>query len=171
MALTCENETAMNVLAKCVRQRRVLRNKSVVLQSPRARALWGVAVAAVVLAACAETPRTATNFCRVLSDRIGLITTPPTSNDDVQQLIEHYDRLVEVAPLEVEDDLATIRDLFIAASQVNASDPESVQSVADAAYNAERAAEDAGIYVGAVCGLDLSSGLSVQVPAAPPETP
>ena len=171
MAFTCENETAMNVLAKCVRGGREPSNKSVTPTSRGGQALWGVAVAALLFTACAETPRTATNFCRVLSDRIGLITTPPASNDDVQRLIEHYDRLVEVAPLEVEDDLATIRDLFIAASQVNASNAESVQKVADAAYNAERAAEDAGIYVGAVCGLDLSTGLSVQVPMAPAETP
>jgi hypothetical protein len=43
-----------------------------------------------------------------------------------------------------------------------------VQAVADAAYGAERAAEDAGIYVGATCGVDLSSGFAVQAPATTP---
>ncbi len=127
-----------------------------------------VAVALLGLSACAETPRTATNFCRVLADRIDDITTPPASNDDVQRLIDHYERLAEVAPLEVQDDLVTIRDLFITASRVDTDDEASVQQVADAAYAAERAAQDAGIYVGATCGLDLSTGLALQVPAATP---
>ena len=70
-----------------------------------------LATAALVTAfsGCAETPRTATNFCRVLAERIDDITTPPTSNAEVQELIGHYDRLVEVAPIEVEDDLAAKR--------------------------------------------------------------
>lgn len=126
-----------------------------------------------VLASCAQTPRTATNFCRVLADRIDEITEPPTDNAGVDRLIEHYSRLAEVAPLEVEQDIVTLRDLFIAASQVNVNDPASVQAVADAAYGAEKAAEDAGIYAGATCGVDLSTGFAVQVPEAPavPATP
>lgn len=126
-----------------------------------------------VLASCAQTPRTATNFCRVLADRIDEITEPPTDNAGVDRLIEHYARLAEVAPLEVEEDIVTLRDLFIAASQVNVNDPASVQAVADAAYGAEKAAEDAGIYAGATCGVDLSTGFAVQVPEAPavPATP
>lgn len=129
-----------------------------------------LATAALVTAfsGCAETPRTATNFCRVLAERIDDITTPPTSNAEVQELIGHYDRLVEVAPIEVEDDLAAIRNLFVLASDVDVNDPASVQAVADAAYGAERAAEDAGIYVGATCGVDLSSGFAVQTPATTP---
>jgi hypothetical protein len=129
-----------------------------------------LAMAALVTAfsGCAETPRTATNFCRVLAERIDDITTPPTSNAEVQELIGHYDRLVEVAPIEVEDDLAAIRNLFVLASDVDVNDPASVQAVADAAYGAERAAEDAGIYVGATCGVDLSSGFAVQAPATTP---
>jgi hypothetical protein len=129
-----------------------------------------LATAALVtaFAGCAETPRTATNFCRVLAERIDDITTPPTSNAEVQELIGHYDRLVEVAPIEVEDDLAAIRNLFVLASDVDVNDPTSVQAVADAAYGAERAAEDAGIYVGTTCGVDLSSGFAVQAPATTP---
>ena len=131
-----------------------------------------LATAALVTAfsGCAETPRTATNFCRVLADRIDDITTPSISNAEVQRLIGHYDRLVEVAPIEVEDDLATIRNLFVLASDVDVNDAASVQAVADAAYAAERAAEDAGIYVGATCGVDLSTGFVVQAPVTTPET-
>ena len=139
----------------------------------RTMQMVAIFVGVSLLASCAQTPRTATNFCRVLADRIDEITEPPTDNAGVDRLIEHYSRLAEVAPLEVEDDIATLRDLFIAASQVNVNDPESVQAVADAAYGAEKAAEDAGIYAGATCGVDLSTGFAVQVPEAPavPATP
>ena len=130
-------------------------------------------VAAVLLAvassACAETPRTATNFCRVLADRIDEMVEPPADNAAVERLVEHYTRLAEVAPLAIEDDFITLRDLFVAASQVRADDEASVQAVADLAYKAELAAEEAGVYAAATCGLDLSTGLSIDVPSA--ETP
>lgn len=147
----------MKLLQRCVRE----------TATAVGRIVAGLAgVALLGLTACAETPRTATNFCRVLTERIDDITTPPASTADVQRIIEHYSRLVEVAPLEVEADLTTIRDLFVTASRVNTDDQASVQAVADAAYRAELAAEDAGVYVGATCGLDLSTGLAVQVPIA-----
>ena len=93
----------------------------------------------IALTACAETPRTATNFCRVLADRIDEMTEPPTDNASVNRLIDHYSRLAEVAPIEVEDSIVTLRDLFIAASKVNVNDPESVQAVADLAPGEEAA--------------------------------
>jgi hypothetical protein len=119
----------------------------------------------VALPACAETPRTATNFCRVLADRIDEIVEPPSDNAAVERLVEHYTRLAEVAPLAIEDDFITLRDLFVAASKVRADDEASVQAVADLAYKAELAAEEAGVYAAATCGLDLSTGLSVDVPS------
>ena len=125
-----------------------------------------VATVGVVLlsSACTETPRTATNFCRVLADRIDEMVEPPTDNAAVSRLIVHYSRLAEVSPLEVEDDIVVLRDLFIAASAVNVNDPASVQQVADLAYEADGAAEAAGIYAGATCGVDLSTGFAVVVP-------
>jgi hypothetical protein len=125
----------------------------------------------VVALGCAETPRTATNFCRLLADRIDEITTPPTSNGDVDRLVEHYGRLAEVAPLEVEADFIALRDVFVAASKVNVGDTESVQALADAAYAAEASADRAAMYAAATCGVDLSTGFAVQVPTQAPETP
>ena len=151
LAVTCENETAMMLLKRCVHG------------LTKAAAL----ISLLALAACAETPRTATNFCRVLADRIDEMTEPPTDNASVNRLIDHYSRLAEVAPIEVEDSIVTLRDLFIAASKVNVNDPESVQAVADLAYQADGAAEAAGIYAGATCGVDLSTGFAVQVPEMP----
>jgi len=125
----------------------------------------------VIALGCAETPRTATNFCRVLADRIDEMTTPPTSNGDVDRLVEHYGRLAEVAPLEVEADFIALREVFVAASKVNVGDTESVQALADAAYAAETSADRAAMYAAATCGVDLSTGFAVQVPTQAPETP
>ena len=125
----------------------------------------------VIALGCAETPRTATNFCRVLADRIDEMTTPPTSNGDVDRLVEHYGRLAEVAPLEIEADFIALRDVFVAASKVNVGDTESVQALADAAYAAETSADRAAMYAAATCGVDLSTGFAVQVPTQAPETP
>jgi hypothetical protein len=41
-----------------------------------------------------------------------------------------------------------------------------VQALADRAYGADQAAEEAGIYAGATCGIDLSTGLAVEVPGS-----
>ena len=151
--MTCENETAM-LLKRCV----------------HGPATVATSLLLVTLAACAETPRTATNFCRVLAERIDEMTEPPADNAAVERLIDHYSRLAEVSPIEVEEHIAALRDLFIAASRVNVNDPESVQAVADLAYQADGAAEAAGIYAGATCGVDLSTGFAVQVPELPAET-
>ena len=165
----------MMLLKRCVHEpaTAVVRGGSVA-RLVRGGSFGLVAIATVLgLTGCAETPRTATNFCRVLADRIDEVTEPPTDNAAVDRLIEHYSRLAEVAPLEVEDDIVALRDLFIAASQVNVNDPASVQALADLAYGADQAAEDAGIYAGVTCGIDLSNGFAVQVPEAPalPATP
>jgi hypothetical protein len=151
VAVTCETWTAMKVPARCVRA--------------TATAVAGLLVVGVV-GSCAETPRTATNFCRVLTDRIDEMVEPPVDDAGVRRLIEHYSRLAEVAPLEVEDDIVALRDLFIAASEVDTTDPASVQALADLAYGADQAAEEAGIYAGATCGTDLSTGFAVEIPGS-----
>jgi hypothetical protein len=135
------------------------------------RTVTVVVFLSVVALGCAETPRTATNFCRVLADRIDEMTTPPTSNGEVDRLVEHYGRLAEVAPLEVEADFIALREVFVAASKVNVGDADSVQALADAAYAAEASADRAAMYAAATCGVDLSTGFAVQVPTQAPETP
>ncbi|NBO80199.1 MAG: hypothetical protein EBT46_02425 [Actinobacteria bacterium] len=134
------------------------------------RALAVAVFLSFIALGCAETPRTATNFCRVLADRIDEMTSPPTSNGEVERLVEHYERLAEVAPLEVEADFIALRDVFVAASEVNVGDTESVQALADAAYLAETSADRAAMYAAATCGVDLSTGFAVQVPTLTPET-
>ena len=122
------------------------------------RFLGTVAVVAALVAGCASTPRTATNFCRVLDARRAQIAVTPTTSGDIARLVADYEELVAVAPLEVESDLRVLLELFRLASNVNADEAEQVQRLADLSYGAEKAADDAAAWVAATCGFDLSTG-------------
>ncbi|MEY2740491.1 MAG: hypothetical protein ACO26C_01185 [Ilumatobacteraceae bacterium] len=114
------------------------------------------AVAAVALAACAETPRTATNFCRVLDAESPEIAIRPTSAAEVRDLIDRYERLLEVAPLEIEEPLATVVEALRAAAGADGADPASVQAAVDAAYRSEADALTFTTWVLRTCGADLA---------------
>lgn len=116
------------------------------------------AAVTLLVAGCASTPRTATNFCRVLDARRSQIAVAPTTSSDIARLVADYEELVAVAPLEVESDLRVLLELFRLASNVNADDAEQVQRLADISYGAEKAADDAASWVAATCGFDLSTG-------------
>ncbi len=120
--------------------------------------LASVAAVAVLVAGCASTPRTATNFCRVLDARRSQIAVTPSTSGDIARLVDDYAAIVAVAPLEVESDLRVLLELFRLASNVNADDAEQVQRLADLSYGAEKAADDAAAWVAATCGFDLSTG-------------
>lgn len=123
-----------------------------------ARLLGAITAVAALVAGCASTPRTATNFCRVLDARRSQIAVTPTTSGDIARLVDDYEELVAVAPLEVESDLRVLLELFRLASNVNADDAEQVQRLADLSYGAEKAADDAATWVAATCGFDLSTG-------------
>jgi len=122
------------------------------------RFLATLAAAVVLVTGCASTPRTATNFCRVLDARRAQIAVTPTTSGDITRLVADYEELVAVAPIEVESDLRVLLELFRLASNVNADDAEEVQRLADLSYGAEKAADDAASWVAATCGFDLSTG-------------
>jgi len=137
-------------LPGCVRARR--------RPARRGYSLGALATVALLVAGCASTPRTATNFCRVLDARRSQIAVTPTTSGDIARLVDDYEELVAVAPLEVESDLRVLLELFRLASNVNADDAEQVQRLADLSYGAEKAADDAASWVAATCGFDLSTG-------------
>lgn len=114
------------------------------------------AAAAVALVGCAETPRTATNFCRVLDAESPEIARRPASPGEVRDLIDRYARLLEVAPLEIEEPLATVVDALRAAARADGADPESVQAAIDAAYRSESDALTFTTWVLRTCGADLA---------------
>ena len=85
----------------------------------------------------------------------------PATPDAINELVERYERLLDVAPLAVEDDWRALTELLRAAADLDASNEESVQDVVDQAYANERAAQDAMEWVMTNCGVDISTGGSV----------
>ena len=118
-------------------------------------------ISAVSLTACAETPRTGTNFCRQLAKEMPGIGVMPATVEEVNASVGHFTRLQKVAPLEVQEDWDALTELMIAASKVKAEDPESVQQVADMAYATEANAQAASQWVKNTCGVDISLGVQV----------
>lgn len=119
------------------------------------------AITVVSLAACAQTPRTGTNFCRQLAKEMPGIAVMPATVDEINASVEHFTRLQKVAPLEVQEDWDALTELMIAASKVKAEDAQSVQQVADLAYATEANAQAASQWVKATCGVDISLGVQV----------
>ena len=112
-----------------------------------------------VLASCSRPARTATNFCRQLQQEMPGIAMPAATPSQVSDLVDSYGRLLDVAPLAVEEDWAALTDLVKAAAKVDAADPASVQQVADLAYATQRHATNAAAWVLATCGVDISTGV------------
>lgn len=115
----------------------------------------------IAVTACAETPRTGTNFCRQLAKEMPGISVMPATVEEVNAAVGHFTRLQKVAPLEVQQDWDALTELMIAASKVKADDAESVQKVADLAYATEANANSASEWVKATCGVDISLGVQV----------
>ena len=115
----------------------------------------------LAVTACAETPRTGTNFCRQLAKEMPGISVMPATVEEVNAAVGHFTRLQKVAPLEVQQDWDALTKLMIAASKVKADDAESVQQVADLAYATEANANTASEWVKATCGVDISLGVQV----------
>jgi hypothetical protein len=120
-----------------------------------------VFILAVLTNACAETPRTATNFCRQLALEVPAITQPTATPAEVSQMLDRYKRLAKVAPLAIEEDWKSLTELLTVASRVNPNDAESVQTVIDMSYSTQKAADASAKWIRETCGVDISTGLSV----------
>ena len=115
----------------------------------------------LLISACSQTPRTATNFCRQLAKETPFIGDPPVTAADVVAMLERYERLAKATPLVIEDEWNALTELLAVASRVKSSDGESVQAVIDMAYSTEKSAAAAAKWTKETCGIDISSGLKV----------
>jgi hypothetical protein len=127
-----------------------------------------VLAAGFLIAACGSTPRSATNFCRQLEREMPEIAELPATPEAIDETVERYERLLDVAPLAIESDLQKLTDLFRAAADMDASNPDNVQAVVDQAYYTEQSAQNVSAYVLDTCGVDISTGLTVAPPATTP---
>lgn len=129
--------------------------------------LVSVALLVVALGACRSTPRTAQNFCRQLAKELPGIAEPPVTDDQITQAVRRFERLNEIAPLEVEEDWQALTELMRAARDVDANDTQSVQALVDLSYATEKSATAASAWVLSTCGVDISTGLATGTPTAP----
>lgn len=93
----------------------------------------------------------------------------PATPEAIDATVERYERLLEVAPLAIEADLRTVTELFQAAADMDASDPDNVQAVVDQAYYSEQSATNVAEWTLETCGVDISTGLTVAPPATTEE--
>ncbi|MEI8022670.1 MAG: hypothetical protein WCH63_00620 [Actinomycetota bacterium] len=115
----------------------------------------------LLVSACSETPRTATNFCRQLAIEAPAIGYPPVTAADVAAMLARYERLSKTAPLVIEDEWKSLTELLAVASRVKSNDPESVQAVIEMAYSTEKESATVAKWTRETCGIDISNGLKV----------
>ncbi len=115
----------------------------------------------LLVVACSETPRTATNFCRQLAIEAPTIGDPPVTAADVAAMLARYERLSKTTPLVIEDEWKSLTELLAVASRVKSNDPESVQAVIEMAYSTEKESATVAKWTRETCGIDISNGLKV----------
>jgi hypothetical protein len=111
---------------------------------------------ALLFASCGEPDRTATNFCRQLSQEMPGIALVPASQSDADVLVSRYRRLGEVAPSAVSDDWETLTSMLEDAAKLNTANSEDVEAFTQEALQANKAATRALQWVKDTCGVDLS---------------
>ena len=117
-----------------------------------------------LLGACSSPARTATNFCRQLADELPEIADLPATDEQISDAVQRYERLLEVAPLEIEKEFDSLTALMRAARDVDAADNESVQALVELTYSSEKDALASSAWVLATCGVDLSLGITPSAP-------
>ena len=117
-----------------------------------------------LLGACSSPARTATNFCRQLADELPEIADLPATDEQISDAVQRYERLLEVAPLEIEKEFDSLTALMRTARDVDAADPESVQALVELTSSSEKDALASSAWVLATCGVDLSLGIAPSAP-------
>ena len=121
-------------------------------------------VCVAIISACSSPARTATNFCRQLANELPEIANLPATDEQISDAVKRYERLLEVAPLEIEREFESLTALMRAARDVDAADIESVQALVELTYSSEKDALASSAWVLATCGVDLSLGIAPSAP-------
>jgi hypothetical protein len=117
-----------------------------------------------IISACSSPARTATNFCRQLANELPEIADLPATDEQISNAVKRYERLLDVAPLEIEREFESLTALMRAARDVDAADTESVQALVELTYSSEKDALASSAWVLATCGVDLSLGIAPSAP-------
>lgn len=135
------------------------------------RMMASVVTLAVTVSACGPPERSGSSFCRQLGNELPGIGQPMATTRDVEAMVGRWERLLERAPLTIEDDMAVFTDLLRKAASVDPSNPAEVQDLADTSYESNQAAVAVRDWVLDTCAVDIATGLTVAPPrTAPPTT-
>jgi hypothetical protein len=129
---------------------------------------WVVLTA--VLISCGGPQRTGTNFCRQLAQELPAIGQPMSTTQEVAAMVARYERLLKVAPLTIEKDLAVLTDVLQQAEKVNPNDAEQLQALANASYAANQSSLTVRDWVKSTCAVDISTGVNIDPPRVPTTT-
>ena len=116
------------------------------------------------ITACGGPSRTGTSFCRQLAKELPAIAQRMQTSNEVNMMVDRYQRLLERAPLTIEKDIAVMTDLLRQASKLNTNKPEEVQALADASYAANQSSLHVREWVMSTCAVDISSGMNIEPP-------
>lgn len=122
-----------------------------------------VLVATLFLLACGS-GRSGSAFCAQLGREIPAIGARMTTKREISAMVDRYERLLERAPLSIEDDLRTMTDLLKQAAKVDTNDKDEVQALADATYKSKRAGDKVRAWVKSTCAVDIATGSTIAPP-------
>lgn len=134
------------------------------------RVLTVIALAAAPLLVSCSSERTGTAFCRQLAKEIPAIAEPVTTKTQAREIVDRYQRLLDVAPLTIEKDLRAVTDLLRLAEKTDTKDKEAVQKLADASYASKQAALNVREWAKSTCAVDISTGSTIVPPRTVPPT-
>lgn len=123
-----------------------------------------------VLASCGAPQRTGTNFCRQLANELPEIGQPMSTPQEVSAMVDRYERLLRVAPLTIEKDLAVLTELIRQAEKSNPNNPDELQKLADASYAANQSSLTVRDWIKSTCAVDITTGENIEPPRLPPST-
>lgn len=123
-----------------------------------------------VLMSCGSPQRTGTNFCRQLANEIPEIGQAMSTQQEVSAMVDRYERLLKVAPLTIEKDLAVLTELIRQAEKSNPNNPEDLQQLADASYAANQSSLAVRDWIKSTCAVDITTGENIEPPRVAPTT-
>lgn len=121
----------------------------------------------MTLVSCSDSDRSASRFCGSLNTALPELTATVASSDDVSALVDRFQSLNDITPVAIEDEWQALTDLVQLAADTDPLNPESRQSLADAAYQTERPARDIERWVEATCGFQMPDVIGLEGPYVP----
>jgi hypothetical protein len=129
------------------------------------------ALAVTALASCDQGSRQE-RFCDKLVEEHTLLATVPTDPAQLDDFVERYEDLGDVAPLAIDEQWTTITDLVSAVATADLADPATADRLRDQAVAATKAVNEVRVYAQDTCGVDLvfASVAPATAPADPSAT-